>query len=533
MQQLDQNTVVVEVPDLAPSSKQTVLRILHVDDDPSLLEISKEILMDMGAFDICNACCVDEAFKKLSTESYDAVISDYEMPQKNGLDFLKELREKNNQIPFILFTGKGREDVAVKALNLGVDSYIDKNGSPGTVYGELAHAINKTIERKKSAQLLATSESKYRLLVEKSLQGIMIAQNTPLRIAFANTSMGKMLGYKPEEFISLSPARVAGLVHQDDRAVFFERFKSRLEGKETETNYEFRAVRKDGSILWMEVFSSAIKYNGKPAVQAMFLDIDERKKTEEITKRSEARYRELANFLPGIVFETDLSGKITFFSQRALETSGFSQEEQVKGMHFLQFLIPQDRERAKENVRRRLAGEETDTSEYTVIRKSGDTYPAIIKTAPIFSENRVVGLRGFVIDITERKMAENKLQESQKITQKMLSCSPNLIYIYDLMEKCNVYANKEVFDFLGYTPDQVKSMGSELFAYIMHPDDAPVVAIHHARFANAPDNATYDVEYRMKHSNGEWRWLRSRDTLFTRTPEGLGKQILRNKRRYY
>ncbi len=119
----------------------------------------------------------------------------YEMPQKNGLDFLKELREQKNEIPFILFTGKGREDVAVKALNLGADSYINKNGSPETVYCELADAINKTVERKKSRELLAKSESKYHALVENSLQGISILQAAPLRLVFANEAMGKILGY--------------------------------------------------------------------------------------------------------------------------------------------------------------------------------------------------------------------------------------------------------------------------------------------------------------------------------------------------
>ena len=81
--------------------------------------------------------------------------------------------------------------MAVEALNWGADSYIDKNGSPETVYGELADAIKKTVERKKSRKLLIESEQKYRLLVEKSLQGIMITQYSPLHIVFANTSMGK------------------------------------------------------------------------------------------------------------------------------------------------------------------------------------------------------------------------------------------------------------------------------------------------------------------------------------------------------
>jgi DNA-binding response OmpR family regulator len=117
------------------------------------------------------------------------------MPIKNGLEFLKELRAKGMGIPFILFTGKGREDVVVKALNLGADSYINKNGSPEAVYCELADAINKTVERKKSRKLLAKSESKYCSLVENSLQGISILQAAPLRLVFANDAMGKILGY--------------------------------------------------------------------------------------------------------------------------------------------------------------------------------------------------------------------------------------------------------------------------------------------------------------------------------------------------
>src|SRR5208337_4328457 len=109
------------------------------------------ILMDInGGFDIDFASCVDEAFKKMEKQTYDAVISDYEMPQKNGLDFLKELREQKRDVAFVLFTGKGREEVAVKALNLGADSYINKNGSPETVYFELADGINKAVERKKN-----------------------------------------------------------------------------------------------------------------------------------------------------------------------------------------------------------------------------------------------------------------------------------------------------------------------------------------------------------------------------------------------
>ena len=118
------------------------LRILHVDDDPSTLEISKDLLMDLNSnFEIDGACSVDEGLRKLAVKNYDVVISDYKMPQKDGLAFLKKLRDQNNEIPFIIFTGKGREEIAIKALNLGATRYFTKQGGTATVYGELAYGI--------------------------------------------------------------------------------------------------------------------------------------------------------------------------------------------------------------------------------------------------------------------------------------------------------------------------------------------------------------------------------------------------------
>ena len=371
-------------------------------------------------FEVDNASSVDEALKKMEHQPYDAVVSDYEMPQKNGLDFLKELREKNNQIPFILFIGKGREDIAVKALNLGADRYLNKNGSPETVYCELAHVINKTFEQKKSAQLLAASESKYRMLVEKSLQGIMIAQDTPLRVIFANTSMGKMMGYSPEELTSLPSSEVGTLIYHEDRAIFFNHFRNQLEGKQTDNIFEFRGVRKDGSIIWMAAFAVPIDYEGQPAVQTIFMDISEHKKSEEILRKSEARYRELANFLPEIVFETDPTGKITFFNQRAFEITGYTPDELEKGMNMLSFVVQEEREKAKENIAKSMTGKNLGTNEYTLLRKNDSTFPALVRTNPIVSDTKVKGIRGIVIDITDRKQMENKLEQYSKHLEELI-----------------------------------------------------------------------------------------------------------------
>ena len=325
IQNLHQNRIVVEVPDLASSSKKRFFRVLHVDDDFSFLELSKQILEDMGNFVIDTACSVDEGLKKLEAIKYDAVISDYEMPTKNGLQFLQEIRDQKNDIPFVLFTGKGREEVAIKALNLGSDRYVNKQCNPETAFGELSDALVKTIEHKESKRLHAESESKYRKLVENSLQGIAIVQGAIPRFVFVNEAMGELFGYTKEEMLNLSPEQIAISVHPDDRVSFFNRFRMRLEGKNVESRYVFRGFRKDGTMRYVEVCANLISYNEQPAVQAVFLDITESKKAEEILRESEHRYRELANSLPDIIFESDLLGKVEFVNERGMEIAGISQ----------------------------------------------------------------------------------------------------------------------------------------------------------------------------------------------------------------
>jgi DNA-binding NarL/FixJ family response regulator len=152
---------------LVVSNKKSTIHVLHVDDDPTILEITKLMLQDLDSnLEIDNSCCVDDGIKKLSSKKYDVVVSDYEMPQKDGLQFLKELREKRNDIPFILFTGKGREEVAIKALNLGADGYYNKQGSPETVYGELTHGIRRSFEHQKTDELLRKSQEELKAIVK-------------------------------------------------------------------------------------------------------------------------------------------------------------------------------------------------------------------------------------------------------------------------------------------------------------------------------------------------------------------------------
>ena len=154
-----------------PSTEQSI-RVLCVDDEPRFLETAKQFL-ELDNFTVKTASSVDDALQKMAEQELDAIVSDYMMHGKDGLDFLKELRESQNNIPFILFTGKGREEVAVKALNLGADRYFNKFGHPETVYGELSHSIRQAVAQRRAEQEIRKNEQQLRAIISSSPDGIV------------------------------------------------------------------------------------------------------------------------------------------------------------------------------------------------------------------------------------------------------------------------------------------------------------------------------------------------------------------------
>jgi len=188
---------------------------------------------------------------------------------------------------------------------------------------------------------------------------------------------------------------------------------------------EKRYKKKDGSFFWGEVSVSAIKDENKKfqAIVGVIVDITSRKMAEEQLEESEEKYRELANSLPEIVFETDEKGNLTFVNMDSLSLTGYTKEDFEQGLNTLQMLIPEDHGRAMENTQKLFSGVKIGSTEYTALRKDGSTFPALINSNLIGSKNKPIGLRGIIVDITERKKAEakiNSLNEALRIINKIL-----------------------------------------------------------------------------------------------------------------
>ncbi len=147
------------------------------------------------------------------------------------------------------------------------------------------------------------------------------------------------------------------------------------------------------------------------ANEELQIEITERKLAEEALQESEKRYRDLADLLPQTVFELDERANLIFANRNAFDMFCYSQEDFDKGLNAIQMFIPEDRDRAKENIQKRLRGEKLGINEYTALRKDGNTFPVLVHSAPIIHEGKPIGLRGIIIDITEHKRMERKLQE--------------------------------------------------------------------------------------------------------------------------
>jgi PAS domain S-box-containing protein len=233
------------------------------------------------------------------------------------------------------------QPVHVEGINLGIVAKIDVEAirAPFVRAGLLAGGIGAVVIVLGSVVIvflnnpiireLAESEAKYRMLVERSLQSVLIIQNDPLRISFVNKTMRAATGYTNEELLNATPDQIRNMVHPADRELLFGNLAKRVKGEELPERIVYRLVGKNGDTHWMETLSSQIEYKGKPAVMAIFLDVTERIRAEEALRESEARYRSLFERVPVGLFRSQPGGKMIEANPALVQMLGYLSREDL------------------------------------------------------------------------------------------------------------------------------------------------------------------------------------------------------------
>jgi len=313
------------------SGNETLIRILCVDDERSLLDTTRSILELQTSFQIKTASSVDDALQIMNEKEFDVIVSDYQMPIKSGLDFLRELREKGNNVPFILFTGKGREEVAVKALNLGADRYFNKIGHPETVYGELVHGIRQAALQRSSEKKIWDREERLRAIIGSSPDA-MIVTDLHGDLIDCNIETLKLLGVPSKKEIIGEDCY--NFIAKEELEKVKETVQKLLQ-KGSVNNVKSKLLTKNGSRIDVEFSANTLRdAYGKP-VGAVVLtrDISERKKVEDAIRKSEEKYRGIVELSPDGIVTMDTKGIISSVNKAFSDLTGFSKDE-IEGNHF-------------------------------------------------------------------------------------------------------------------------------------------------------------------------------------------------------
>ncbi len=300
-----------------------MISILYVDDESDLLTIARVFLEKTGEFQVVTMSSAREALSSPLLPLSDAIVSDYQMPGMNGIEFLKKVREEHNDIPFILFTGRGREEVAIDAINNGADFYLQKGGDPTVQFAELIHKIRQVVRRKQAERSLEESK--------KQLSDIFDFLPDP---TFAIDQTGTVIAWNRaiEEMTGVPASDMLGKGNYAYAFPFYGEYRPALVNLIQESDEKiaphYTHISRSGNTITAETdlahprghqISALVKvsplYNQEGEVVGgieSIRDISESKRIEQELRHSEERYRSIVNDQTEMIMRFTPEGTISF-----------------------------------------------------------------------------------------------------------------------------------------------------------------------------------------------------------------------------
>jgi PAS domain S-box-containing protein len=344
---------------------------------------------------------------------YDLLLLAYHSQEENRFSLLRQLREVyHNDLPVIIVTSQGSEEIALQALRFGATDYVAK--TPGYLFRLpliLENAYNRTQAELEHASLRA-SEKYFRLLIG-GISDVILELDADHNIRYAGPSVETVLGYMPEELIGES---CFDITHPDDAALVGEALACLTNSPDLENSYiETRVLHKDRSWHIMEwAGKNATGSTGQFITVINARDVTKRKAAEKKLIESEERYRAaIEGSNDGVVLIR--KGEVLYANRKLLEMFGYANPDDLVGQSALSVVHPDDKEMIKDyNRRRELGGPAPTQYEFKGIRKDGQTVFIEMSLSRIAYRGESATL-AFLRDITRRKKAEEgwKLDETR------------------------------------------------------------------------------------------------------------------------
>lgn len=308
--------------DIAENSE--TVRILHVDDEAEFTELTAEFLeRESDAFEVLSENSASAGLERLSSEAVDCIVSDYQMPGQNGLEFFDSLPESHSEVPFILFTGKGSEEVASDAFSTGVTDYLQKEVGTDQ-FTVLANRIEQAVSRFRYQRRVELTRRRFKTLVEESNDAILVVDRTGT-ILYATPATEHILGKPPDVLLGTDGFEP---IHPDDVTAVGEELRLLLEDPAYRARVEFRYEHADGTWVWIGIRGRNLLDDPEITGIVVYVhDIDDRKTKELALERQEQKFRAVFEEAFDAMVITDDNGVCTDANPAACDLFGVAKDE--------------------------------------------------------------------------------------------------------------------------------------------------------------------------------------------------------------
>jgi len=515
--------------------------VLYVDDEPMLLDLAKIFLERTGDFRVDTVTSASAALDTLARTSYDCIISDYQMPVMDGIAFLKTIRSRGNVVPFIIFTGKGREEVVIEALNSGADFYLQKGGDPKAQFVELAHKIRQAIQIK---------------IAQKTMQDLV--QGAPIpefvidashRVIFWNRALEEYSGIAASGIVGTSdhwkafypsPRPCLADLIVDGNTDGIARWYAGKQAKSpvitdnfVATDY-FPAMRGG---TWLFFTAAPLRDpSGKitGAVETLQDVTSIRKKEEEVRaayeqmeaafeqaktseaalniqnkmlEASEQRYRNVVEDQTEFISRFLPDGTHVFVNEAYCRYFNKTRDE-IIGKKFVPRIPAEDQRMVREHFASLTKEHPIAVITHRILLNDGQTRWQRWSDRAIFDENgALTEYQSVGRDITEEKRSEEALRESEASLASIFRAAPVGIGI--VSDRVLIRVNDRIGEMTGYSGDELTGKN----ARILYPTDEDSEYVGTVKYSMIQERGTGTVETRWMRKDGTIR-----DILLSSTP---------------
>jgi PAS domain S-box-containing protein len=357
--------------------------------------------------------------------------------------------------------------------------------------------IKDITEQKEAEKRLIESEERYRTVIEHSNDGVALVQNG--KHVYVNRMLLEIFGYDSEEEVLDKP--IAEVIHPDDLEIVLEHVRKRAQGETKSARYSFRGLRKDGSIVYIEVSGATMLYRGKIATVGFLRDITARKNAEEALRASEERFRTLLLKSEDIITLSDINFKRLYISPSVETMLGYTPEEYL-AMKWPEGVHPDDIETLNKN-RALFLQHPGETISFTVRlrHKDGSWRWMESSVRNLLNNPSVEAIVVNYHDVTERKKAQEALAQSEARFRTIVEQSHEVIFLINADQE-RIYVSPAITKILGFTQEEFLALNP---GFSIHPDDTDHAAFLRNWTKENPGETVTTI-CRRQHKDGGWRW---------------------------